>query len=87
MNDAMPKRNGQIQVAQLAADAQVPRAEVVLLTPIAAAVLLGISPNTLANWRSTGQGPPFVKVGPKIVRYRRDVLLEWAGLGAVPQLG
>ncbi len=48
------------------------------LTPSAAAEYLFVSPNTLANWRVLGQGPPFVKVG-RAVRYRRadlDAFLE-----------
>lgn len=34
-----------------------------LLTPSELAVMLGMSPRTLANWRSTGKGPPYVKIG------------------------
>ena len=29
-----------------------------LLTPAELAAMLGMSPRTLANWRSTGKGPP-----------------------------
>ncbi len=35
-----------------------------------------ISVRTLANWRSSGVSPPFVKVGGRIL-YRRTDLLEW----------
>ncbi|MBY0567449.1 MAG: hypothetical protein K2P70_09065 [Hyphomonadaceae bacterium] len=31
---------------------------------------------TLSNWRSTGIGPPFMKVG-RSVRYRLDRLNAW----------
>ena len=34
-----------------------------LLTPAELAVMLGMSVRTLANWRSTGKGPPYVKIG------------------------
>ncbi len=34
-----------------------------LLTPSELAVMLGMSVRTLANWRSTGKGPPYVKIG------------------------
>ncbi len=27
---------------------------------------------TLANWRALGQGPKFVKLGARLVRYRRE---------------
>jgi hypothetical protein len=32
------------------------------LTPIQAAAYLGLSPKTLANWRSRGGGPRFVRL-------------------------
>ncbi len=34
-----------------------------LLTPGELAVMLGMSVRTLANWRSTGKGPPYLKIG------------------------
>ena len=36
---------------------------------VAAILKCGI--NTLRNWRSLKKGPPFVKVGERLVRYRR----------------
>jgi hypothetical protein len=45
----------------------------ILLTPIEAAAILKVKPNTLAKWRVTGEGPPFIRVG-RSVRYRaRDI--------------
>jgi Helix-turn-helix domain len=41
----------------------------VLLTPIQAAAILQVKPNTLAKWRVTGEGPAFILVG-RSVRYR-----------------
>ena len=41
-----------------------------------AAEALGMSPDTLALWRSKGEGPPFVKLG-RAVRYRRADLDAW----------
>ncbi len=41
-----------------------------------AAVLLGMTPETLRNWRYRGDGPPFLKVG-RSVRYRLFDLAEW----------
>jgi hypothetical protein len=35
-----------------------------------------ISVRTLANWRSSGVSPPFVKIGGRIL-YRMNDLLEW----------
>ena len=34
------------------------------------------STGTLANWRSTGGGPPFVKIGGRVV-YKLADLKEW----------
>ncbi|MEY8655214.1 helix-turn-helix transcriptional regulator [Brachybacterium paraconglomeratum] len=48
-----------------------------LLTPPEAAELLGIAPQTLANWRSMGKGPRFVRVGSRSVRYRLSDLLAY----------
>lgn len=58
-----------------------------LLTPSELADTLGMSTRTLANWRSTGKGPPYVKLGPeppagkqdrRPVLYERDVAERWA---------
>jgi predicted DNA-binding transcriptional regulator AlpA len=43
-----------------------------------AAARLKISKHTLNRWRVTGEGPPFVKYGPRLVRYVEAVLDEWA---------
>ena len=32
---------------------------------------------TLANWRMRGVGPPFVKMGHKMIRYRKGTLDAW----------
>ena len=49
-----------------------------LLTVEEAATRLKISKHTLNRWRVTGEGPPFVKYGPRLVRYIDRVLDEWA---------
>lgn len=40
------------------------------------AQLAGISPRTLKRWRDQRVGPPFVKMGRKIL-YRRDAVEAW----------
>lgn len=46
-----------------------------LLDEKEAAACLAIAVTTLRNWRSLdGKGPPFVKVGARLVRYRRSDL-------------
>ena len=41
-----------------------------LLTPAQTAEALGVGTKTLERWRSTGDGPRFVKLSPGTVRYR-----------------
>jgi hypothetical protein len=42
-----------------------------------AADFLGVRVKTLRNWRVQGSGPPFIKYGNKLVRYRRSDLGAW----------
>lgn len=42
-----------------------------------AARYLGISVSTLAHMRMRGDGPPFSKLGPRIVIYDEDDLDAW----------
>lgn len=46
------------------------------LTAKDAAHLTGFAPKTLANWRTTGGGPPFVTVG-RSIRYMESSTLQW----------
>jgi predicted DNA-binding transcriptional regulator AlpA len=41
------------------------------LTAPAAARYIGVAVGTLANWRTRGEGPPYVKLGKASVRYDR----------------
>jgi hypothetical protein len=47
-----------------------------VLPPEAAGAILGVSPKTLANWRTIDYGPPWVRVGGR-VRYLHDSLIAW----------
>ena len=49
-----------------------------LLTAEDAAAHLKISKHTLNRWRVTGEGPPFIKYGPRLVRYLVSALDAWA---------
>ena len=42
-----------------------------------AAIFLGLKPNTLATWRLRRCGPPYRKMGARLVRYDRAELLAW----------
>jgi predicted DNA-binding transcriptional regulator AlpA len=48
-----------------------------LLTTIQVAVWLGMRAQTLEIWRCQGKGPPFVRLGPRCVRYKRSIVLAW----------
>lgn len=45
-------------------------------SPADVASMLGVSARTLGEWRFTGDGPEFVKVG-SVVRYPHDALTDW----------
>lgn len=53
-----------------------PDAGAMLLSPEDAALVLGVAEGTLANWRAAGKGPPFVRVGRKVM-YRMESLEDW----------
>jgi len=38
----------------------------------------GVSDRTAVRWRSTGDGPPFVRLGPREIRYRVSDCDAWA---------
>ncbi len=51
-----------------------------MLTPAEMAALLNVSVPTLARWRVTGGGPPFIKLGVdrrSSVRYRLSAIREY----------
>ena len=48
-----------------------------LLHTVEAAFLLGLSPRTLETLRLRGDGPAFIVVTKRAVRYRRQDLIEW----------
>ena len=49
-----------------------------LLRPSEAAELIGLKTRALEAWRYRGTGPRWVKLSPRVVRYRRADLIEWA---------
>jgi predicted DNA-binding transcriptional regulator AlpA len=48
------------------------------LDEAAAAQLLNVSPRTLQRWRSTGDGPPYVRAGVRRVLYDAAAVNGWA---------
>jgi predicted DNA-binding transcriptional regulator AlpA len=43
-----------------------------------AATFIGYSTRALQNWRLRGNGPKFIKVSARSIRYRRQDLIAWA---------
>jgi predicted DNA-binding transcriptional regulator AlpA len=52
-----------------------------LMTANDLAAELGLGPQTLAQWRWQGVGPAYVKVGQRLVRYRRGDVDTWLSTG------
>lgn len=48
-----------------------------LLTPEDVAEALKVDWKTLRNWRYERKGPPFLKLGHKVVRYPKSGLEAW----------
>ena len=48
-----------------------------LLNTKQVAAWLGNSPITLEIWRSKGKGPPFIRLSPRMIKYRRGDVLAW----------
>ena len=42
-----------------------------------AAALLGVTPRCMENWRHRGDGPKYVRVSHRCIRYQRGDLVTW----------
>ena len=58
------------------------RAQQRLLKDTEAADVMSLSVKTLRNWRWRGEGPPFVVVGRRSVRYRQDDIDAYLAAGS-----
>lgn len=54
-----------------------------LLDSKEAADFLGVSPNTLKDWRYRGKGPQYLRLSHKTVRYREVDLRIWMEVSRV----
>lgn len=54
-----------------------------LLDSKATADLLGCTESALALWRKRHYGPSYIRVGPRLVRYRQQDLFTWLELRRV----
>lgn len=48
-----------------------------MVPPAALARELDVTESALAKWRTDGNGPPFCKLGHKVVRYPRSGIEQW----------
>ena len=48
-----------------------------LSTPKILSEAIGIPLGTLAFWRHSGRGPRFLKLGGRVIRYRKQDVSEW----------
>jgi predicted DNA-binding transcriptional regulator AlpA len=48
-----------------------------LLTEAETAPVVRLSPKTLANMRSRGEGPPYVRISNRAIRYSRRQVERW----------
>jgi predicted DNA-binding transcriptional regulator AlpA len=48
-----------------------------MLRPADVAAQYNLAIGTLAYWRSAGTGPPYFRLAPRLIRYRRSALEEW----------
>jgi excisionase family DNA binding protein len=47
------------------------------MTTVELAKILGISEQTLRQWRINGKGPPYIKIGQRIIRYDKNEVEAW----------
>jgi predicted DNA-binding transcriptional regulator AlpA len=50
---------------------------VTIFTTEEAAALLKVHPRTLFEYRDAGTGPKFIRLSPRVIRYRLEDLEEW----------
>jgi len=48
-----------------------------ILMPEAFCIAANCSLRTAARWRMNGSGPPFIKLGPRRIGYRRSAVEAW----------
>ena len=48
-----------------------------------AAAILGIESQTMSKWACTGYGPSFIKLNPRLVRYKLSVIQAFLDAGDV----
>jgi predicted DNA-binding transcriptional regulator AlpA len=57
-----------------------------LLSTKQLAALLAVSVQLLENWRQNGEGPEWIALGPRCIRYKRSDVLAWLNTRASKNL-
>lgn len=52
-----------------------------LLTDVEVARLLGVAVQTVRNWRGKAEGPAFIKLGGRMIRYEPDAVRAFVAGG------
>lgn len=61
-----------------------PTSESEMLTDDELCEELKVNKRTTQRWRDDGEGPPYVRVGPRQIRYRRVDVTEWLAARTFP---
>lgn len=49
-----------------------------LMTTPECAELLSVGKDIMFEWRKSGEGPPYLHITARTIRYDRDAVIEWA---------
>ena len=71
------KQIGQIAGAEMRTETPIDQ----FLTTRDVAAILSLNPQTVIEWRRGRNGPPWVRIGQKAIRYRRSDLEAWIATG------
>jgi predicted DNA-binding transcriptional regulator AlpA len=52
-----------------------------LVTEKEVGLLLNLTPQCLQAWRQNGEGPPFIRISARCIRYRRSDVEAWIAEG------
>jgi len=52
-----------------------------LVTEKEVSLLLNLTPQCLQAWRQNGEGPPFIRISARCIRYRRSDVEAWIADG------
>lgn len=71
-------------IMSLNSDTGTNRADDALMSQKRVAVLLSVSPRALEAWRVRGEGPAFIRISKRCIRYRRVDVESWLLERATP---